>query len=572
MATRDLTLVLKARDEASKALGKLGANVLTANKAIAVGGAAMTSMAGAMSDLAREGAADVASFEAVRVAVGNAADQYETTTETLSDNKRALISVQTTIKEMNTEWNDLVDATQGAEKQLASITDTSKEAKTAKEALAKEITNNKNRLKELDVQFKDVYKTDTELTSAITKSESVLKSMGTSVQDAEGEIGIFINRMRDTAAISDDQMKPAIASLISVTQDYKKSLELASLAADIARGKNIDLQTAAQLVGKVAEGNVKALTRYGIILDENATAQEALAELQKRFAGQAEAYGKTTQGQMEALHNRIGDFREDIGSAVNEVAPFIALLPGLSAGYSAAGLALGPLTSLMHANIVASIAHKAATIAGTIATGAMTAAQWLLNVALSANPIGLVIIALAALTAGIIWAWQNIDILHTWVTTAFNWLRDNAIPILGLLIAPLGWAVKLFQLAYDNIEPFRKAVDWLVESVKKLLDPLRNMVDLLGKIPGVEGLGNLIGGIRLPGFATGGIVPGPVGSPMLAIVHGGEMVTPAGHAGAVINIYVTGNTMLADDESTARRLARELKPYIDQYAVFAVSA
>lgn len=35
----------------------------------------------------------------------------------------------------------------------------------------------------------------------------------------------------------------------------------------------------------------------------------------------------------------------------------------------------------------------------------------------------------------------------------------------------------------------------------------------------------------LPHFAQGGIVPGPIGQPTLAVVHGGETVTPAGQAG-----------------------------------------
>ena len=37
-----------------------------------------------------------------------------------------------------------------------------------------------------------------------------------------------------------------------------------------------------------------------------------------------------------------------------------------------------------------------------------------------------------------------------------------------------------------------------------------------------------IGGTRLPGYATGGVVPGPLGAPQLAVVHGGETIIPAG--------------------------------------------
>jgi hypothetical protein len=49
------------------------------------------------------------------------------------------------------------------------------------------------------------------------------------------------------------------------------------------------------------------------------------------------------------------------------------------------------------------------------------------------------------------------------------------------------------------------------------------------------------GGPDLPSYDVGGIVPGPIGKPQLAVVHGGEKITPAGKAqGDVkveINIY-----------------------------------
>lgn len=51
--------------------------------------------------------------------------------------------------------------------------------------------------------------------------------------------------------------------------------------------------------------------------------------------------------------------------------------------------------------------YSLAISAGTIATTLMTAAQWALNVAMSANPIGIVIVAIGALAAGIMYAWNK---------------------------------------------------------------------------------------------------------------------------------------------------------------------
>lgn len=74
----------------------------------------------------------------------------------------------------------------------------------------------------------------------------------------------------------------------------------------------------------------------------------------------------------------------------------------------------------------------------TIATKVMTAAQWLWNAALSANPIGLVIIALAALAAGIYWCYRNFEKVQTFC--AGMWESPIA-AIVAFLAGPIGWLI-----------------------------------------------------------------------------------------------------------------------------------
>jgi hypothetical protein len=90
---------------------------------------------------------------------------------------------------------------------------------------------------------------------------------------------------------------------------------------------------------------------------------------------------------------------------------------------------------------VANVASRVALAAGTVATGVATAAQWAWNAALSANPIALVVLAIAALVAGLVWfftqteigkaawasftqflseAWANIQLVATTVFTAIG--------------------------------------------------------------------------------------------------------------------------------------------------------
>jgi hypothetical protein len=64
------------------------------------------------------------------------------------------------------------------------------------------------------------------------------------------------------------------------------------------------------------------------------------------------------------------------------------------------------------------------------------------------------------------------------------------------------------------------------------------------------------------GFAHGGIVPGPVGQPVLATVHGGERIVPrsgvdggGGGGGATINFY---GDLTVDSDERVQQLADQI--------------
>lgn len=68
------------------------------------------------------------------------------------------------------------------------------------------------------------------------------------------------------------------------------------------------------------------------------------------------------------------------------------------------------------------IAQRLGIISAAEATNIITAAQWLFNAAMNANPIGVVILALAALGVAIYEVVQHWKDICTWVEKAWNWL------------------------------------------------------------------------------------------------------------------------------------------------------
>jgi hypothetical protein len=181
------------------------------------------------------------------------------------------------------------------------------------------------------------------------------------------------------------------------------------------------------------------------------------------------------------------------------------------------------MAGALAASLARTVASTAATagmavVMGVVrgATMAWTAAQWLLNVALSANPIGLIVAAIALLVAGLVIAWQRSETFRNIVMgafnavkgaamSAFNWIRDNFANILTIITGPFGMAVRLVVGNMDAIKAaVRGAINFLIDKWNGLSFTLPGL--------DVPGLGR-IGGITLntpdiPRLHTGGTVTG----------------------------------------------------------------
>ncbi|MGV9666931.1 phage tail tape measure protein [Nocardia niigatensis] len=95
---------------------------------------------------------------------------------------------------------------------------------------------------------------------------------------------------------------------------------------------------------------------------------------------------------------------------------------------------LGTVAGAIAAVKIATVAWNTAQTIAAGATKAWTAVQWLWNAAMSANPIGIVVVAIAALVAAIVLAWQHSEtfrnvVIGAWdaIKTGALWLWDNAL-------------------------------------------------------------------------------------------------------------------------------------------------
>jgi hypothetical protein len=248
------------------------------------------------------------------------------------------------------------------------------------------------------------------------KLQTAIENSGVSWDDYADKIDDVIAKGQDLA-FSDDDTRNSLASLTESTGSVEEAMKRLPVAMDLARAKGISLEAASKLLGKVSDENTKVLKKYGIVMEEGATATDVLAKVQQIAGGQAEVYGSTTSGWIAKVKDGIGEFTEGIGASLGPAQGFIALLPGMSAGMSLAGGAVGALSSAL----------------GIQRTGMMLTIPVAGGLNLALGPLILVIGAIAIAAALLALAWSN------------NW---------GDIQGVTARAVAFWQDAFDGVRLF----------------------------------------------------------------------------------------------------------------------
>jgi hypothetical protein len=135
-----------------------------------------------------------------------------------------------------------------------------------------------------------------------------------------------------------------------------------------------------------------------------------------------------------------------------------------------------------NAAAVATFLYSTASKAATAATFLWEGAQWLLNAAMAANPIGLVVLAIVALIA--------------LVVAAVKYYKDWGATLLWFL-GPIGRVISAFKSIYDNWDMIKKAftTDGIIGGLKALgavlldvvLLPMQQILSLMSNLPGAVG-------------------------------------------------------------------------------------
>lgn len=262
--------------------------------------------------------------------------------------------------------------------------------------------------------------------SAETKLETVMRQrMGAT--DAEIESVKRLASAQQELGVIGDEVQLAGAQQLSTFLGQKDSIDtlLPAMNNLLAQQKGLsatggDAVNVANLMGKAMQGQTGALRRVGITFDESqekvlkygTESQRAamLATVITQNVGEMNsALAQTDAGRQQQLANTMGDYKERIGAVVQAYQPFLTCVSAtvtsvagmmqFGSAIAAAGTAIKGAATAMKAMTAAVKAHVAASKLAIAVSKAWKAIQAALNITMSANPIGVIVIAVAGLVA-----------------------------------------------------------------------------------------------------------------------------------------------------------------------------
>ena len=332
---------------------------------------------------------------------------------------------------------------------------------------------------------------------AFAEDDAAAQKLGTTLKNTTGAtdaqvsaVEDFISKTSVAAAVADDELRPALDSLVRGTGDVTKAQDLLGLALNISAGTGKDLGAVSDALSKAFNGTLGPLKKLdpalATLIEDGATTDEVFAAMGETFAGQASTAANTTQGKMKNLGIQMGELKESIGAAVAPLAE--KLIPKLLefSGWAsknkgiiiAVGGAIGGLAAVIIGVNTAMKIWKAT-------TKAFAAIQAAFNAVMAANPLFLIAIAIVAIVAILVVLQQKFDIFGVaieaigtafsavWdaIKFVFDWAVDHWPLLLAVMTGPFGLVVLAVVTFKDSIIGFLgNLIGWIGTAFKTVLD------------------------------------------------------------------------------------------------------
>jgi hypothetical protein len=291
---------------------------------------------------------------------------------------------------------------------------------------------------------------------------------------------------------------------------------------------------------------IKTLVESGKHLEAQ---QMVLAAIEKQVGGTAEA----TANDSDKMKVAFSQVSESIGLILlplfAQLSKVLIKVADFASKNSMAIVILGGVIGTLAASILLANFAMKAYAAGKLAVAAATfvagKAQLFFNAALLANPIGLVVVAIAALVAAFVIAYNKSETFRNAVNALFNGIKTGVIASVEFIKGYLNTVMNFYKSIFNGIAKL-----WN-NSVGKLSFTAPSW------IPGLGGKGFSVP--QIPMLGDGGIVTRPT----LAMIgeRGPEAVIPLNRSGGMGNITVNVMGGLSTSAEIGQAVVNAIRAY-----------
>lgn len=371
----------------------------------------------------------------------------------------------------------------------------------------------------------------------------------------------WITQTSMATAVADDELRPALGKLATATGDITKAQDLMAIALNVSAQTGKPLEAVTTALSKAQAGSLTALNKLipGMVdgSDKSLTFADAMAKLDAKTKGAAETAANADPYTKMTI--AMNETKEAIGAGllpiIQKFTPYLqqaaAWAQENADKISALMITVGGLAASILAINGALKVYEGVMGAVKIATTVWTGVQWLLNAALNANPIGLVVIAITALIAAFVLAYTKVGwfrdgvnaafgVIKTVVTSVASWISDK-VPaafqaVVDFIKGLPETLVEIGKTVFNALTaPYRLAFHFIAVAWNSTVGKLR--FEIPSWVPMIGGKGFSMPTLpeSIPALADGGIVTGPT----LALVGeaGPEAVVPLDRMnGVTINV------------------------------------
>lgn len=290
----------------------------------------------------------------------------------------------------------------------------------------------------------------------LTSGTQTLLQFGIAVDDTTG----VLQQLGDISLGNADKLQTLVRAYGKMSSAQKVTLENVNMMIDAGFNPLNQICTAtgesmADLYKRISDGKVSFAELEAAVA--SATSQggqfyNGMLEASQTFSGRMSTLkdnvsaltGELTSGLFEALGELVVKVNEAAVSFLDDEEKMSQLkdtLGTLASVVTAAGTAFVAYKGYLALTTAATIAHTTYTAAMTAAhkaaaTGAtgLKLALAALNAVINANPVGLLVSALAALAAGLVTAYHTSETFRNGVGSAFDWIKDKAQTAIGAVV------------------------------------------------------------------------------------------------------------------------------------------